>query len=74
MNEIAAALRRLHVLDREGVQQVTAAAVAEAVQPLREQVAALAQQLAAIAEQLAEASQADQSTTTQARRFGRRAN
>ena len=67
LGQVAAALRRLGVIDRTGVEQVTAAAVA----PLREQVAELAQQLTAAIEELAQLRESIEQTP--ARRFGRRA-
>lgn len=68
MGEIASALRRLGVLDRQGVAQVVDAAVASAVEPLARQIAELSAQLAAATSELA----APRSQTTEPRRFGRR--
>lgn len=72
IGQISSALRRLNVIDRTGVEEVTSAAVSAAVEPLRQQLAELAQQLAAVHEELAALRESiDQ---TPARRFGRRSN
>ncbi|WP_249021052.1 hypothetical protein [Conexibacter sp. S30A1] len=68
IGQISSALRRLNVIDKSGVEQVTSAAVHAAIEPLSRQVAELSEQLAAAIEELGQL----RSQTNEPRRFGRR--